>query len=77
MVADPAETPLTKPEELTVAFAELLLHTPLAVAQLSVVVKLVQTLVVPVMAATVGNAFTVQVTTTGVDEVQPEAVAVL
>jgi hypothetical protein len=67
MVAEPAETPLTTPEELTVAFAELLLQTPLAVVQLSVVVKLVQTVVVPVMAATVGKAFTVQVTATGVD----------
>ena len=62
ITAVPAVTPVTTPEEFTVATpVEPLLHTPLAVAQLSVVVNWVQTVSVPVMAATVGSAFTVMV----------------
>jgi hypothetical protein len=60
ITAVPAVTPVTTPEEFTVAMpVEPLLHTPLAVAQLSVVVNWVQTVSVPVIAATVGKAFTV------------------
>ena len=71
ITAVPAVTPVTTPEEFTVATpVEPLLHTPLAVAQLSVVVNWVQTVSVPVMAATVGRAFTVMVAVVLLAELQ-------
>jgi hypothetical protein len=72
MVADPAATPVTTPEALTVAIAVLLEdQVPPAEASLRVVVEPTQTLVVPVMAATVGRALTVTPVVTAV--VQPLA----
>ena len=72
MVADPAATPETTPEALTVATAVLLEdQVPPLVASLRVVVEPTQTLVVPVMAATVGSALTVTVVVAV--EVQPLA----
>jgi hypothetical protein len=72
MVAEPAETPVTTPEALTVATAVLLEdQVPPAVASLKVVADPTQTLVVPVMAATTGRAFTVTPVVTAV--VQPLA----
>ena len=61
MVVEPGVTPVTTPvEELTVAAAGLLLlHVPPVVVQARVVVDPTDTLVVPVMAATVGTGFTV------------------
>ena len=72
MVADPAATPVTTPEALTVATAVLLDdQVPPAVASASVVVEPTQTLVVPVIAATTGRALTVTPVVTAV--VQPLA----
>ncbi len=61
MVAEPAATPVTTPVVLfTVAMAVFeLLQLPPVVASVRVVVLPTQTLVVPPIAATVGNAFTV------------------
>ena len=70
MVAVPAATPVTMPEELTVATAVLLEdHVPPEVASFRSVVDPAQTLVVPVMAATIGRALMVTVAVTL--EVQP------
>jgi hypothetical protein len=67
MVADPAATPVMTPEALTVAIAVLLEdQVPPDVASLKVVVDPTQTLVVPVMAATVGRALTVTLFVTAV-----------
>jgi hypothetical protein len=72
MVADPAAIAETTPEALTVATAVLLEdQAPPAVASLNAVVDPTQILVVPVMAATVGRAFTVTPVVTAV--VQPLA----
>jgi hypothetical protein len=72
MVAEPAETPDTIPEALTVATAVLLEdQVPPEVASLKVVVEPTQTLVVPVMAATTGSALTVTPEVTAV--IQPLA----
>ena len=58
---------VTSPVELTVATAGVpLLHTPDAVALARAVVEPIQTLVVPVMAATTGSALTVIVVDTDV-----------
>ena len=66
----PAATPVTTPPLVIVATDVLeLLHTPLAVASDKVVVKPAHTLVVPVIAATTGFAFTVTTLVTVV--VQP------
>ena len=60
MVAVPADIPLTKPDELIVATALLLvLHVPPAVASTNWVELPIQTSKVPVIDATVGKAFTV------------------
>jgi hypothetical protein len=76
MVADPAATPVTMPEALTVAMAVLLEdQVPPAVTSLKVVVDPTQTLVVPVMAATTGSAFTVTPVVTAV--VHPLALVTL
>jgi hypothetical protein len=62
MVEVPAATPVTSPEALTVATAVLLEdQVPPGVASFSEDVDPVQTLLVPAMAATMGNAFTVTV----------------
>ena len=62
MVEVPADTPVTTPELFIVATAALLLlHVPPVVASLNVVEFPIQTLVVPVIAATVGKGFTVTV----------------
>jgi hypothetical protein len=72
MVADPAATPVTTPEALTVATAVLLEdQVPPAVTSLSVVVDPTQTDVVPVIAATTGRALTVTPVVTAV--IQPLA----
>jgi hypothetical protein len=72
MVADPAATPVTTPEALTVATAVLLEdQAPPVVASLKVVVEPTQTLVVPVIAATTGSALTITPVVTAV--VQPLA----
>ena len=56
---EPADTPLTKPFELTLAIlGSLLDHTPPVVADVYVVDAPTQTDVAPVIAATVGSAFT-------------------
>src|SRR6478735_8337928 len=60
MMLVPAVTPVTTPLLSIVATDSLLLlHTPLAVASVSVVVNPAHTLVVPLMAATTGIALTV------------------
>ena len=70
MVVVPVVTPETTPLALTVAMAVLLDdQVPPEVASLKSVVDATQTLVVPVMAATVGRALTVTVVVTL--EVQP------
>jgi hypothetical protein len=71
MVVVPAAIPVTTPEALTVATAVLEEdQVPPAVTSARVVVDPAQTTVVPVMAATVGSAFTV---TEAVElEVQPD-----
>jgi hypothetical protein len=62
IVALPSDTPLTKPPVPTVAMpVALLLHTPPLVALARVVVVFAQRVLVPVIAATVGNAFTVTI----------------
>jgi hypothetical protein len=72
MVAEPAETPDTTPEALTVATAVLLDdQVPPAVASLKVVVEPTHTEVVPVIPATTGRALTVTPVVTAV--VQPLA----
>jgi hypothetical protein len=75
MVADPAATPVTTPEALTVA-TEVLLddQVPPAVASFSEDVDPVQILFVPVMAATVGRALTV--TLVDALDVHPLALAI-
>jgi len=74
MVEVPADTPDTTPvEEFTVATpVALLLHVPPVVVELKVVVDPAHTAVVPVMAPTVGNGFTVTVTTLLARVVPPE-----
>ena len=61
MVADPAATPVTTPVEAstvaTVASDDV--HVPPVVADANCVVKPEHTFVAPVIAATVGNGFTV------------------
>ena len=60
IVESPADTPVTNPVLLTVATpAALLLHVPPAVAMLSWVVLPIQTPLLPVITATVGNGLTV------------------
>ena len=72
MVADPAATPVTTPEALTVATAVLLEdQVPPAVASLKFVVEPTQTEAVPVIAAATGRALTVTPVVTAV--VQPLA----
>jgi hypothetical protein len=72
MVADPAVTPVTTPETLTVATAVLLEdQVPPAVTSLKVVVDPTQTEVVPVIPATTGSALMVTPAVTAV--VQPLA----
>ena len=72
MVAEPADTPETVPEALTVATAVLLEdQVPPVVASLRAVVEPTQTLVVPVMAATTGRALTVTLVVAA--DVQPLA----
>jgi hypothetical protein len=62
MVAIPAEIPVTIPEVFTVATAMLLEdQVPPVVASPSAVVDPTQTELIPVIAATTGNAFTVTV----------------
>ncbi len=62
MVAVPADTPVTTPEASMLATAmSLLLHTPPGVVELNVVVAFIQTVPVPVIAATTGKLFTVTV----------------
>ncbi len=69
MVAVPAETPVTRPDALTVATAVLLLlHTPPEVAFEYCVVEPTQTVFVPVVAATTGKAFTVTSLVTAVEQ---------
>ena len=65
MMLVPALIPLTKPVLLTVAaFVFVDVQTPLAVASANCVVELAHTLVVPVIGAITGNAFTVTVVDT-------------
>jgi hypothetical protein len=60
MTEVPALTPVTTPELFTVATDVVALdQTPPVVASDNVVVEPIQTLVVPVIAATVGNGFIV------------------
>ena len=60
MIADPAATPVTTPVADTVATAVLDEdHVPPVVADANCVVKPEHTFVAPVIAATVGNGFTV------------------
>ena len=60
IVAVPADTPVTKPLAFIVATPGVLdTQVPLAVALLNCVVLVAQTVVVPVVAAITGNAFTV------------------
>jgi hypothetical protein len=60
IIEEPAETPVTMPEALTVAAAgSLLVHRPPGVASESCVVKPAQTVDVPVIALTIGVALTV------------------
>src|SRR5215218_86770 len=60
MFVEPAATPLTTPPALTVAMEVLLLaHTPPGVTSAKVVVPPAHTPALPVMAATVGSALTV------------------
>ena len=55
MMLLPAVTPVTLPDvELTVALPLLLVHVPPVMASLSVVLRVVQTLVIPVIAAGTG-----------------------
>ncbi len=55
MVLLPAVTPVTLPDvELTVALLLLLVHVPPVTASASVVLRAVQTLVIPVIAAGTG-----------------------
>ena len=61
IVAVPATTPVTTPDELTVATAGvLLLHVPPGVASASVVVPVTHTVNVPVMGAVTVPGFTVK-----------------
>ena len=63
MVAVPTDTPVTTPEASMLAtVASLLLHTPPTVVELNAVVPLIQTVPLPVIAATTGKLFTVTVT---------------
>jgi hypothetical protein len=72
MVAEPAATPVTTPEALTVATDVLEEdQVPPLVASASAVVDPTQTDVVPVILATVGRALTVTVAVE--TEEQPEA----
>jgi hypothetical protein len=72
MVAEPAATPVTTPEALTVATAVLLEdQVPPTEASLKVVVDPSQTLVTPVIPATTGRALTVTPVVTAV--IQPLA----
>jgi hypothetical protein len=60
MIADPAATPVTTPVADTVAtVASDDVHVPPVVADANCVVKPEHTFVAPVIAATVGNGFTV------------------
>jgi hypothetical protein len=60
MIVVPADTPVTVPEELTVAIAvSVLLHAPPGAASLSDVVDSAHTVAVPAMLPATGNAFTV------------------
>lgn len=62
MVAVPAATPVTIPVLLTVAIpVELLVQVPPPVASESVTVPPIQTFAVPVIEATTGSAFTVNI----------------
>lgn len=64
MMALPADSPVTRPPEFTVATAVLLLvHVPPVVEALSVVVVPVQIVVVPVIDPAEGAPFTVTVAT--------------
>ena len=72
IVTIPADTPLTMPVEPTVATNVLpLLHTPPLVASLNVVVEPAHTLMVPVIADTVGNGLTVTTEVTVVTQPKP------
>ena len=67
----PAESALTKPDVLLIVATDgvVLDHTPLAVASVSVVVLPAQMVVVPPIAATVGNVLTVMFL---VREIEPQ-----
>jgi len=72
IVAVPADTPLTMPVKPIVATEPSpLLHTPPLVASLSVVVEPAHTLMVPVIADTVGNGLTVTTEVTVVTQPKP------
>ena len=62
MVTEPADTPVIVPDASMVAIAGLLLlQTPPAVASLKEMVLFAQSDVLPVIAATIGKAFTITV----------------